>query len=189
MRKELTLQIEVQIPCVWMQTSKTGSIPANTGFFLHNTLGYDSKLARERGGNVLFCFNEWVNQMSKCRPIFPTKAHRITCHNHQWKISLTFIVIPVGLWRSWTQLLLLLTFWPPGPQPLMNFSSKSSSLRCILWYKQTKFTAPCNPILEAVTKCSPSTDICRAILVRPFHVRVATQNISYFNYFRFQEVS
>lgn len=95
MRKELTLQIEVQILCVWMQTSKTGSIPANTGFFLHNTLGYDSKLARERGGNVLFCFNEWVNQMSKCRPIFPTKAHRITCHNHQKKL-----VLPLS-WYQW----------------------------------------------------------------------------------------
>ena len=35
--------------------------------------------------------------------------------------------IPVGMCRSWTQFLTLLIFWPPGPVPLMNSSSRSCS--------------------------------------------------------------
>ena len=49
----------------------------------------------------------------------------------------TFTVIPVSLWCSSTQLLVLFTFCPPFPQPLMNFSSISSSLRVKSWYGRT----------------------------------------------------
>ena len=36
---------------------------------------------------------------------------------------------PVALWVSCTQLLVLLTAWPPLPLPFMNFSSSSDSAR------------------------------------------------------------
>lgn len=98
-----------------------------------------------------------------------------------WKLTLT--MMPVGLWMSWTQLLLLLTFCPPGPQPLMKFSSISSSLRCTSWYSRTKSTARCDLKLikePAITKCPFKFLGIKhgRIVFTPFHKRAAKGNMS-----------
>lgn len=48
---------------------------------------------------------------------------------YQWSKIHTFTTIPVGTCLSTTQLLVLLVACPPGPDPLTNCSSSSSSLR------------------------------------------------------------
>lgn len=54
----------------------------------------------------------------------------------------TFTIIPVGLCLRFTQLLVLLTLCPPFPQPLIKFSSISSSLRWTSPLNRTKSTIP-----------------------------------------------
>ena len=88
---------------------------------------------------------------------------------------------PVALWVSCTQLLVLLTAWPPLPLPFMNFSSSSDSARggyllllerCLLkgnklgWMEQTMIRL--NHTLrwffnqrERVAKVADSADKCK----------------------------
>ena len=47
-------------------------------------------------------------------------------------VVLTCTRIPVGICLRSTQLTRLFTAWPPGPEPLTNFSTRSSSLSTIL---------------------------------------------------------
>lgn len=83
-------------------------------------------------------------------------------------------------------MLLLLTFCPPGPQPLMKFSSMSSSLRYTSWYNRTKSTAAsgrCDLELNkelVITKCPFLGNKDGAIVFRPFHKRAAKGNISFY---------
>lgn len=48
---------------------------------------------------------------------------------HECQKTLTFTTIPLGICLSTTQLLVLLVACPPGPDPLTNCSSRSSSFR------------------------------------------------------------
>lgn len=49
--------------------------------------------------------------------------------NESFQRTLTLTTIPLGMCLSTTQLLVLLVACPPGPDPLTNCSSSSSSLR------------------------------------------------------------
>lgn len=67
-------------------------------------------------------------------------------------------MVPVGLWRSITQLEVLLTAWPPGPLPRTSRSSKSASLIFGTLEKSTPFLN----LLEkhALTRADNSDERC-----------------------------
>ena len=85
----------------------------------------------------------------------------------------TFTIIPVGLCLRWTQLLVLLTLCPPFPQPLMKFSSISSSIRWTSPLNRTKSTTrEERNMADARCKRPIGSNVERRAVTRikPFHI-------------------
>lgn len=75
---------------------------------------------------------------------------------------------PVGLCRSTTQLLVVLVACPPGPDPLTNCSSRSSSASTGTCEKSKRFllTSAALPVLSCLTRdLYPATSPERIILL------------------------